>query len=80
MTLRGMALAATVFSLPGIAAAQPLNGLYVGVGAGLNWLQDEHLVNATGAASSASLRSRPGPVAVLSLGYAEQWTAARDRG
>jgi outer membrane protein OmpA-like peptidoglycan-associated protein/outer membrane protein W len=70
MKLQSAALAATIVSLPTMAAAQPLNGLYVGVGAGVNWLQDEHLVGATGTASDAALRSRPGPVGVLSLGYA----------
>jgi len=64
------ALVAAVACLPGVATAQPLNGLYVGAGAGLNLLQDEHFVSPTGTAAKASLRSRLGPVGVLSLGYA----------
>ncbi len=40
MKPHGMALAATslVLSLGGGAAAQPVSGLYVGAGAGANWL------------------------------------------
>jgi OmpA-OmpF porin, OOP family len=39
------------------------------LGAGANYLMDEHLVNSTGSASDASLRSRIGPAAVVALGY-----------
>jgi OmpA-OmpF porin, OOP family len=73
--LRQIALATTIASvpglaIPGLAAAQPLNGLYVGVGAGVNLLQNEHLVGATGTATSASLASRLGFAGVVSAGYA----------
>ena len=36
--------------LPSLEPAPPLTGLYIGGGAGLNWLQNEHLINATGTA------------------------------
>jgi len=49
---------------------QPLRGLYIGAGAGANWMMDEHIVGATGVASDASLRARPGFATVVSLGYA----------
>jgi OmpA-OmpF porin, OOP family len=79
MRLRS-ALYATVLLTPGLAAAQmplpslepapPLNGLYIGAGAGFNWLQNEHLINATGTAASASLQSHFGWAAVGSVGWA----------
>jgi len=62
--------AAAIASVPGLAIAQPLNGLYVGVGAGANLLQHEHFVDATGTASNASLASRIGFAGVVSLGFA----------
>jgi OmpA-OmpF porin, OOP family len=62
--------AAAVICLPVVAAAQPLNGLYIGAGVGANLLQDEHFVSPTGTAAKASIRSRIGPAAVLSFGYA----------
>lgn len=40
MSLRKALLAATVLSLPIAAQAQPISGLYVGAGAGLNYRQD----------------------------------------
>ena len=67
-------LAATLIAVPLSSQAQPVNpppvtGLYVSLGAGANLLMDEHLVNATGTASDARLRSRIGPAAVVALGY-----------
>jgi OOP family OmpA-OmpF porin len=47
----------------------PVTGLYVSLGAGANLLMDEHLVNATGTASDASLRSHIGPVVAAAIGY-----------
>jgi outer membrane protein OmpA-like peptidoglycan-associated protein len=41
MSLRKTLLAATVLALPMTAQAQPVEGLYVGAGAGLNWLQSQ---------------------------------------
>ena len=71
MSLKRTLLAATITSsMSGVVAAQPLNGLYVGAGAGVNWLQNEHLVNASGTAANAALQSHFGWVAVGSVGYA----------
>ena len=85
MQLRNVVCAALLLT-PGVAAAQmplpsfeptpPLNGLYIGAGAGFNWLQNEHLINATGTAASASLQSHFGWAAVGSVGWAfAQWPA-----
>src|SRR5947208_2676339 len=70
MNFRNLVVAATIASVPGMATAQPLNGLYVGVGAGVNFLQNEHFVGATGTATNASLVSRVGFAGVVSVGYA----------
>jgi OOP family OmpA-OmpF porin len=74
MMLKNTLLAATLVAAPLSSRAQPANpppvtGLYISLGAGGNILMDEHLVNATGTASDASLRSRIGPAAVVALGY-----------
>jgi OOP family OmpA-OmpF porin len=74
MRLKNAWVAATLIAAPIGARAQPANpppvtGLYISLGAGANILQDEHLVNATGTASDARLRSRIGPAAVVALGY-----------
>ena len=44
MRIRNLLLAATILSVPTLAAAQaPVSGLYVGAGVGANWLQEESL-------------------------------------
>jgi len=43
MKLRSALLAATVLAAPGVAMAQPVDGLYIGGGAGYNILQDADL-------------------------------------
>ena len=72
MKLRSLLVAATIISAPGFASAQPappLVGLYIGAGAGVNWLQREHLGAPTGGAAPGNLASRAGYVGVISLGY-----------
>jgi OmpA-OmpF porin, OOP family len=74
MRLKNALLAATLVAAPLSARAQsanppPVTGLYISLGAGGNILMDEHLVNGTGTASDAKLRSRIGPAAVVALGY-----------
>jgi len=71
---------ATALLVPGLASAQmpwpsaepapPLSGLYIGAGVGVNWLQNEHLVNTAGQAIDGSIGSRVGMAGVVSLGYA----------
>jgi OOP family OmpA-OmpF porin len=79
MSLRNTLLATTLLALPMTAAqAQQVNGLYIGAGAGVNWLMDADL-SATGqlgqnlAASGRSTRGDisfdMGYVGVVSLGY-----------
>jgi opacity protein-like surface antigen len=81
MTLKRTLLAATIASsMSGVAAAQmplpsfepapPLTGLYIGAGAGFNWLQNEHLINGLGTAAPGSISSHLGMVGVGSIGYA----------
>ena len=79
MQLRSV-VCAVILLAPGIAAAQmplpsfeqapPLSGLYIGAGAGVNWLQNEHLVNTAGTAVNGSIGSRLGMAGVASVGYA----------
>jgi outer membrane protein OmpA-like peptidoglycan-associated protein/outer membrane protein W len=75
MTFRSALLAATIVALPLAAKAQPVNGLYVGAGAGANFMQDEKIkgINAYGhggvTGSGASIDSHTGPVVVGSVGY-----------
>ena len=78
MKLKTAFLAATIASAPGIAAAQmpsfepapPLHGLYIGGGAGFNWLQNQHLINALGTAADPSLQSKFGYAVIGTLGWA----------
>ena len=67
MTLRSTLLAATMLALPIAAnAAPPVNGLYVSIGAGANFLQDERI---TAPGVSGLLSSKIGPVVVVGVGW-----------
>jgi len=69
MSLRKALLAATVLALPVAAQAQPVTGLYVGAGVGLNFHQDSTFSN-NGGGSDARLRYRDvGAVALGSIGW-----------
>jgi outer membrane protein OmpA-like peptidoglycan-associated protein len=67
MTLRKTLLVATMLALPlaAPAVAQPLEGLYVGAGAGLNWLQDQTFSGSGGVRASFDM----GYGGVISLGW-----------
>jgi OOP family OmpA-OmpF porin len=66
---RNVLLAAAMAVLPLAAQAQPISGLYVGAGAGVNYLQPES-ASASGAFSgSGKFQSSIGPTGVLSLGW-----------
>ncbi|MBU8539796.1 OmpA family protein [Falsiroseomonas tokyonensis] len=79
MNIRNALLATTMLLLPlGAAQAQQVSGIYIGAGAGVNWLQDAN-INATGTLAD-TLRARGnttggdvsfdmGWVGVVSLGY-----------
>ena len=63
MTLRSALIAATMVALPLAANAQPIDGLYVGLGAGVNLMQNEAF------SAGPSQQIKPGFVGVGSLGW-----------
>jgi OOP family OmpA-OmpF porin len=74
MTFRSALLAATIVALPFAAKAQPVTGLYVGAGAGANFLQDEEMesISVLGGSvggTAGSMKSHIGPVVVGSVGF-----------
>jgi outer membrane protein OmpA-like peptidoglycan-associated protein len=75
MSLRKALLAATVLALPVAAQAQQVDGIYVGAGAGLNWLQEAdieatgQLADQLGPNRSGDISFDLGWVGVISLGY-----------
>ena len=68
MNTRSLLLAASILAVPALAMAQPVSGLYVGGGLGINYLQQ---LKATGqsSASSGHLNSQVGPIALGSVGW-----------
>ncbi|WP_431268185.1 OmpA family protein [Dankookia sp. P2] len=66
MTLKKALLAATVLALPLAAQAQPVSGLYVGAGAGVNFMQESKF-NALG--YGAKIETKPGYAVVGALGW-----------
>ena len=77
MKLRSALMAATVLALPFAANAQPVTGLYVGLGAGLNITQQEQVKNLSypaiggvpATAITGNMNSSPGFVGVMSMGW-----------
>jgi OOP family OmpA-OmpF porin len=73
MNFRAALLAATVLAVPFLAGgvkAQPVDGLYVGAGAGGNYLQQERVLASPGLGTGAGrLRTQIGGVGVASVGY-----------
>ena len=68
MNLRKALLAATVLALPAAATAQPISGLYVGAGAGMNFRQASNVTNAANV-QIGRLNSRIGYGVVGSVGW-----------
>src|ERR1035437_4960878 len=66
MKLRSTLLAASILALPMAANAQPINGIYVGAGAGYNLMQDQNWSSGGG---TGHAESNGGFVGVLSAGY-----------
>jgi outer membrane protein OmpA-like peptidoglycan-associated protein len=63
-------VAATILALPIAAKAQPISGLYVGAGAGVNIMQDENIKAVDGIKTSGlNLETNVGAVGVGSVGY-----------
>ena len=70
MKLRNALLAATILAAPVAAFAQPVDGLYIGAGAGGNILQTEAVKNGPARFGRGSdYRFDVGPVVVGSIGY-----------
>jgi outer membrane protein OmpA-like peptidoglycan-associated protein len=74
MRLRNALLAATILALPVAAQAQPVSGLYVGGGIGVNVLQEADVelsrgMGATVASRNGSIEYDYGFAGVLSVGY-----------
>ena len=78
MQFRNALLATTLLMAPGIAAAQPVSGLYIAGGLGANWLQETDLsssgqlssaLQAAGRSTRGEVSYEWGYVGVLSLGW-----------
>ncbi len=74
MRLRATLLTATLLATPLAARAEPISGVYVGVGAGVNFMQDERLRSVNIAGTKFDLgktreRFDPGYRALASVGY-----------
>jgi outer membrane protein OmpA-like peptidoglycan-associated protein len=65
MKLRSALVAATLMTLPAVAMAQPVDGLYVGAGAGYNWTQDQSIKTAP----FGKLRTDGGVLGSASVGF-----------
>jgi len=70
MQFRGVLLAASLLTLPIVASAQPVTGLYMGAGIGVALMQDEAITSVGGVSLSGTrLGSDFGPAGVVSLGW-----------
>ncbi len=71
MKLRTALLASAMMALPlAVANAQPIDGLYLGLGAGVNIMQQEHVVSVGGFATpNADLQMNIGAAALGAIGY-----------
>ena len=73
MKLRNALLAATIMAVPVALRAQPVDGLYIGAGAGANLLQNETVRRITNGPSNfgrgSDYRFDVGPVVVGEVGY-----------
>jgi len=70
MRIRNILLAATMAGLPLVAAAQPVTGLYIGTGAGVNIMQNETVKSVNGAATPGrDLELNVGATALASVGW-----------
>ena len=67
MKLRIALLSASILAAPFVVRAQPVDGLYIGAGAGANLLQNESIHNSP--IQGSNLKFDVGPVAVASIGY-----------
>ena len=81
MKLRNALLAATILAAPIAVHAQPVDGLYIGAGAGANILQTETIRRLPGGnpaiGRGSDLKFNIGPVVVGSIGYGLAGTGLR---
>lgn len=68
MNTRSLLLAASILAVPALAMAQPVNGLYVGGGLGINYLQRLKVTGAS-SATSGHFDTTIGPIALGSVGW-----------
>ncbi|HEX3350920.1 MAG TPA: OmpA family protein [Acetobacteraceae bacterium] len=74
MRIRNLMLLGTIIATPSLAVAQPVTGLYVGAGAGANFLQNEvikgvQFPNGTTALAGSNPKFDTGAVGVASVGW-----------
>ena len=70
MKLRGALLAASFLALPIAASAQPVTGLYIAGGSGVNFMQDETLKSVGGVSTpNGKVQTNLGGLGVVSLGW-----------
>jgi OmpA-OmpF porin, OOP family len=73
MQLRGALLAASLLALPVVASAQPVTGLYISGGVGVNLMQGERVDSVSGHVgtlpSGSKIDSQIGPAGQLSIGW-----------
>jgi outer membrane protein OmpA-like peptidoglycan-associated protein/outer membrane protein W len=70
MNFRNALLAASLMALPVAANAQAVTGPYIGFGAGVNLMQDEHgSFSSAFGSGSGDLKTTVGPAFVASVGY-----------
>jgi OOP family OmpA-OmpF porin len=72
MKFRNVLAGATILALPLAANAQPISGIYIGAGAGVNIMQQERAQLSVGNATTngnLNLKTQVGPAFSISLGY-----------
>jgi OmpA-OmpF porin, OOP family len=73
MKLRGALLAASLLGLPVVASAQPVTGLYISSGIGINLMNGENVDQASGFGTSvspdATIHAHPGFAGQLAVGW-----------
>jgi OmpA-OmpF porin, OOP family len=70
MKFRSALLSATMLALPVVASAQPITGLYIGAGAGVNVMAGENVQFARSPfAGNSKLDTHFGPAGYMSFGY-----------
>jgi outer membrane protein OmpA-like peptidoglycan-associated protein len=69
MRFRSTLLAATVLAAPFAAHAQPVTGLYIGAGAGVNWKNQLNVNSIGGFSSNGNISSELGPVGLGYVGW-----------